>query len=841
MGVIYKHTKRYENFFGTDLKSNALEYPEKYATDLRNVLIEQTGVLQKRSGYQPHAASDCSHGLFTYNRVNPTTGEETQEILGVSDTLKKLLETTITVTYTGSDPIVTFSVIFDTETDQYRCQIEEGTTTVLDSALGLGRDELSPKTMNTLKNEIDALANFTATITGDTNTPAAFIECVSQYDLTIGAYEAVGRYWASLNEAPQTASPNLLGGSETHKNDLDFENATAVVLQNCLYVSNGYNEVLKYDGQTVYRAGLPTPGAVTASGTAGGTEVYVWRSQYVQVDASLNVAEGNITSSPEYAFLDPGGNPVTVTVASIQAGTGFNTNCALISGTGTGTAIPVTVGHTMKAGDTAYLWDTGTSQYVTRSVVSVDATTVNVDSSIGYTSSTTNSRNVISNNLKIRIFRNENTTLTPTIFYEIIDIPNNSFATTQTYVDSVSDASIIGNIQLIEPATDRSPPQKGRYISAFQNLLVTAGDLENPNTVSVSDVENCEYFPIPDNQFIVSNLQGDIISGIHPSNEHFLIFQTRAIHAMTGDVPNKNFRVDTITTDIGCAAHATIRDVRGSVCFLSLVGPRVMAGASVPKGLGQFKGNPFNSRIDPLFNQRGVMSDEIYRVKRAISINDRRGERYLTYIPCESVVGGDRYSNAFSLLICYDYTRDAWLFWDNLDATGGFITCNDDNDIYMIERRSDETNVQNYLHRFLNTGTFLDYQDHDQAISFEYKSPWEFLGHAGVRKNFQNILVYSAENMDKPFVLDVSTEVNFAQDAPLSTCSVTFGVEGYGSGPYGEAPYGDPILAAAKHKLNNGRVMSLRVIFNNAEEQTNVSITGYELEIAAPYKPAYKK
>ena len=839
MGVTYQHLKRYQNFYGLDLKANDLEFPEQYASGTDNIVISKTGSIEKRLGYQPHAETGPNAGLFVYNRIDEL-GQEQPEVIGVSDTLQKLLASTLTVTYTGSDANAVFSVFFDTDTDQYRCQIDVGTTTVLDSALGLGRDEVSPKTIDQLRAEIDALPDLTATVSGATSTPAAFIECVIQYDLTSGAYGAKARYWASLNVSPQTGKTGPLEGSQTHLNDDDFENASAVVLQNCLYVSNGYDDVIKYDGQNAYRAGLPTASDVTASGTVG-ANIYVYRSQYVQTDAALNTAEGNLTNSVEYSFTEPSVNNVTVTVRSIQAGSGFNTNCALISGTGTGTAIPVTAGHTMKAGDTAFLYDTVTAAYVTREVLSVGATTVTVDASIGYTSSTTNSQNVISANLRIRVFRNENTGITPTIWYELIDIPNNSLgAGTQTWVDAVSDTNVIGGIQLVEPATDRSPPTKGKYISAFQTLMVTAGDPENPNTVSVSDIENCEYFPFPDNQFTVNNLQGDLITGLHPSNENFLIFQTRSIHAMTGDVPNGNFRVDTITTDIGCAAHATIQDVRGTVCFLSPVGPRVMTGASIPQGLGQSKDNALNSRLDPLFSQRGVTEAETYRLKRAIALNDRRGEKYLLFVPAEQEVGGDRYTNANSKVLVYDYTRDAWVTWSGLDFSAGLVSTNDDNDLYFIERRVEAGVVENYLYRFLNTGTSFDYQDHNSTITAIYKSPWEFMGEAGVRKNFQNIRVYGIEDQDKEFTVTIETESNFTPDNVISTCSLTFGAGGYGVSEYGVDPYGDPSTTGLKHKLNNGRVTSLRVILSNAQEQTNISVTGYELEIAAPYKPAYK-
>jgi len=844
MGVQYQHLKRYQNFYGIDLKASNLEFPDQFATDCQNIVISKTGSLEKRVGFQPHSEPDCSNGLFVYNRVN-SQGEEVPEVIGVSDTLKKLSKSIIAVTYTGTDPNARISFIFDTATDQYRCQIEVGTTTVLDSALGLGRDDPSPKTVDDLRAEIDALADLTATITGDLNVPAAFCRLAYQYDLTSGPFQATALYWAQLNVSPQTGKSGPLEGSETHKNDDDFENATSVVLQNCLYVANGYDEIVKYDGQNVYRAGVPTAASLTATGTAGVGRAYVWRAQYVQKDAVLNTVEGNLKNSPQYAFTEPSTNPVTVTAANIQAGTGFNTNCAIVAGAqGPVNTIVVDDGsggvHTMKVGDTAYFFDSVSGGYVEREVTAVDITAPTYSITVAGAAVTVADNAVISNNLRIRLFRNQNTGLTPTIWYELVDLPNNSFAATQTYTDNRSDANLLAGIQLVEPTTDRSPPIKGKYISAFQTLMVTAGDPENPNTVSVSDIENAEYFPFPDNQFIVNNLQGDLITGLHPSNENFLIFQSRSIHAMTGDVPNGNFRVDTITTDIGCAAHATIQDVRGTVCFLSPFGPRVMTGANIPQGLGASKDNVLNSRLDPLFSTRGLTEPEILRVKRAIALNDRRGEKYILFIPAESeTTGGDRYVNEFAETLVYDYTRDAWVTWTGLNMAGGLISTDDDTELLFIERRELNDALEHYVYRFLNTGTFLDYQDHDQTITCTYKSPWEFMGEAAIRKNFQAIRVYGIEEIDREYTIDIQTESNFTADNVISTCSLTFGAGGYGTSQYGIDPFGDPSTTGLKHKLSNGRVTALRVILGNSQEQTNVSITGYELEIATPYKPKF--
>lgn len=862
MGVQYQFAKRYQNFFGFDLRSNDLEFPEQRATDVDNIQFTPTGTIEKRTGFQPHAEPGAKFGIFTYNRVD-SSGVEQQEVLGASNTIQKLVESVITITYSGADPVAQIEIFFDVATAEYRCRIDEGTSTVLNLGLGLGRDEVSPVTVGALETAIDSIAggNFSATVSGSSSTPAAFLKAVPLTSLTGQTVTTNAAYWTSINTSSQTGKTGPLDGSETNKNEMNFENVTAVQLQNCIYFSNGYDPVLKYDGQNLYRAGLPPASdgstgtfAITASGTAGPISpavpnVYVWRQQFIQIDNNGNQIEGNTSNSPEYNFQDPSiPTTVTVTVTNIQAGSGFNTNCALITATATGTAIPVSVGHTMKAGDTAYFWNTATSSYETRSVVSVGATTVTVNSPISYTNSVTNNQNVISNNLRIRILRNKNSNLSipgvsPTLWFEVVEIPNNSFTATSTFGDTTPDASLF--TQFLEPATDRSPPQPGKYISAYQNLMVTAGNISNPNQVSFSDVENPEYFPLVRNQFTVTNLQGDIISGLHPSNDLFLVFQTRAIHAVTGDIPNQSFRVDVITQDIGCAAHATIQDVRGTICFLSLNGPRVMTGGTIPRGLGEAKDSELNSRIDPLFNSFGLTDEQTLRPKRAIGLNDRKREKYIVFIPAESEVSGQRFSNENSVTIVYDYTRDAWVKWSKIDATGGITLSEEDSEILFIERRDADpsgagVDVQAYLYRFQNSGTYLDYQDHDQPIECFYKSPWEFMGETGILKNFQRIKVFSSESLDNEFLLGIETEKDFTADAPVSVCSIQFGSGGYGQSEYGSI-YGDPSTSGLKHKLSNGRCISLRVILRNAEDQKNIAITGYELEVALPYKPGLKR
>jgi hypothetical protein len=270
-----------------------------------------------------------------------------------------------------------------------------------------------------------------------------------------------------------------------------------------------------------------------------------------------------------------------------------------------------------------------------------------------------------------------------------------------------------------------------------------------------------------------------------------------------------------------------------------------MTGATIPRGLGEAKDSELNSRIDPLFNSFGLTDEQTLRPKRAIGLNDRKREKYIVFIPAESELSGQRFSNENSVTIVYDYTRDAWVKWSKIDATGGMTLSEEDQEILFIERRDADpsgagVDVQAYLYRFQNSGTYLDYQDHDKPIECFYKSPWEFLGETGVLKNFQRIKVFSSESLDNEFLLGIETEKDFTADAPISVCSIQFGSGGYGQSEYGSV-YGDPSTSGLKHKLSNGRCISLRVILRNAEDQKNIAITGYELEVALPYKPGLKR
>lgn len=825
--------KSYNTHSGLDLKSNDLTRGPTFASAMKNAQYRKSGSIEKRPGYQTYASGAGPYGQFVYAKVNRTTGAEEPEVLSADSQLKKLLQSTISITYTGASPTAPVSIFYDVATAQYRCQIMEGATLVLDQALGLGFDEASPYTVNQLSTAINALANFATTLTGATTTPAAFIKTVVEWDLVSGDLDVMASYWSTVN----TYYANQFAGSVTNQNSSEFENVSFVQVNNVVLMGNGYDEVLKYDGQNVYQAGLPKPDTATLALVAGAITggPYSYRIQYIQWDAVGNLTESSL--SDESAQVNPAAQNVQVTLENIVAD--YNINGAIVNGAQvTVTTITADNGsggnQTLRVGDTAYFYDSVSAAYVEREVTAATNTSI----TIAGAAVTVADNAVISNNLRIAVWRNATAGPAITVWYLVAEIPNNAFAATQVYTDSTLDANL--GAQLTPPFTDRGAIPKGKYMSVFRNQLVISGKFDEPNTVFYSDIESPEYFPAL-NQFDVNALTGDVITGLAPNNEVFAIFKNRSVHIVSGSIAENTFRVDQITSDIGCVAHHTIVEVRGILFFLSELGPRKIVGGQVPTALGPSSDNEMVSRIDPIFEQISLPADFQFSLKRATAANDRIKEKYVLFLPAESEEGGDVYANSNSAVYAYDYSRDAWLQWDNMNMAGGVVTL--DNELYWIERRYSDFNssVDSNFYRRHNNEDAFDYQDNNVPVNFSYAHQWEAVGEPSVMKKFLNIRVFSVEELQNNETnLTIKTEHNYTPDDYKSVLTMQFGGGGYGLSPYGTTPYGDPSIAAKKHKINSSRTRSLRVTFENNLDHENIIIAGFELEIATPYAPGFK-
>lgn len=841
----HESIKRFSHTGGLDLKSSNLDRKPNFCSAMLNAQYTDEGAFEKRRGHQCHSSPANGFGVFKYNRADED-GIIEEIVLAVGRGLKRLYFTTLTVAYAGAEASGYLSLTFNPTDDKYRCVIFAGITQVLDMDLGVGIDEGAPVTISDLAAAINGLAGFTATVTGDSTVPAAFLKSIRDYDTKANDWAGKAGYWSDVN-SPIT---NPFDGSYTRRNQTDFENVSAANLSNLIFFANGFDEVLKYDGQTLYRAGVPIPASLAsvigAAGAITGSN-YFHRAQYVQVDAVGNITEGNIQTVS--AGLAPVAQKMDLTVANIQASTGFNTNAAIVAGAQvTVNTITVDDGsggqNTMKVGDTAYFFDSVTGDYVEREVTARNSTTITVDGA----AVTVADNAVISNNLRIMIQRNKTSAITPTVFYEVVQLPNNPFTATQVYVDNTLDSALGAIID--PPATDRSPPPKGKYLVVHQELLFILNLASDSRKLHWSDVDGPEYFPSDTNQKSVEAGKGEEISGAGSEGSFLYVFTEKSTFLGAGTFGDNNCRLDIRAASIGCSGHSSIERIEGFLVWLSHNGPYKASGGQIPTAIGEYidaDGKATgDSRISPVFKQRGFefnasMEEQFFRLKRAVAVNWTEENKLLFFVPCESLSGSDRYVNSNSRVFAYDYARDAWLEWSNMDMIGG--ACEYADEFYFIGRRLNASSaVASNLMRVHNLNDAIDYQDNLAAIRLEYAPQWEFLGEPGVMKKFLELLVYSLEEVqNNTFNVTVQQEINFLANSPKAEFDIELTGSGYGQSAYGSEPYGDQSEPKFKHELAKVRTYATRTKFVNEEAQTNCVISGWEILYAAPFRKEFKK
>jgi len=225
----------------------------------------------------------------------------------------------------------------------------------------------------TITNATTGVHGLTIAYNGDISYPAAFLQImepvivVSNSVLTIDYW-----YWQQIDS---TINPPFPGSANrAYQNSPQFENASMAVYDDVIYIANGWDYPQKFDGQTVYRAGMPQGLRPSAADNVAApimpfsnTDVYQYAITYEQVDNRGHIVEGEISEVWSHTVATTP-SAIDVTVTNIQPSTGWNTNGAVATG-GTATVygpdadgfyydlVSVSNGFTLKIGDTAYYLD----------------------------------------------------------------------------------------------------------------------------------------------------------------------------------------------------------------------------------------------------------------------------------------------------------------------------------------------------------------------------------------------------------------------------------------------------------------------------------------------------
>lgn len=823
--------KSFFNDKGLDLRSSDLTRQSQYASDILNEDFRKTGAINKRKGFQAKAETVGGNGLGIYANINDITGEITQELLTLDSNLHKVSEQTFTVTYTGA-AVARISMKLDPLLGKFVFILTVNDVDILTYNLETGINEASVITLANLKVVIDAVTDFSAVISGSDAVPASFLD-ISR-DLPVNSSGTAIPYiqYDVVNSPLSTP----LAVYNSNRNTSEFENACFVNLSNVLYVSTGHDFLYKYDSQSFYRAGMPQAIIPTAVSSGAGNitnSANKYIITHIQIDKKNNVIEG-IESDPSNTLALTNEN-VDLTVTNILNTTGFNTNCAIIDGLQSGVNI-ITVDdgaagpHTMKVGDTAYFYDGVSADYVEREVTAITANSITISGAAVDVADNA----VMSANLRIAIYRNQDA---GNSFFLVTEIPNNSFNSTQVYSDTLVASSL--GATYVPPIKPHGLPPKGKYITSFRNLLIVSGNIEDVNNVYYSDIDGPEYFPPASNAFLVETERGDKVSGIAKNNNALFIFKDQSIHALTGDIAQDSFRVDEVTGgDVGCSSHHSIVELKGRLIFLGQKGVFAIA-------LGDNEPEEISAIIDPIFN---TYTASQYNYKKAVAINWIEQNKYVLFLPVEIDSSGLLHTNLNqSKLVVFDYSRKAWLIWNNIDPQGGMISYK--NKLHFSERRLGTVSgiVESYTYKIQDTGDTFDYADHTQAINFYHKTNWENMGDPDVFKKYLRLKVHSPDASindfeTDTFVIGVETQINF-NDSVSSYFDLDFGefTIGWGEFPWNDTYWGSVRAIELKSKLKVTKSRAMRIIYTNNGIHENILLAGWTIEANLPFRTAIKE
>ena len=156
-----------------------------------------------------------------------------------------------------------------------------------------------------------------------------------------------------------------------------------------------------------------------------------------------------------------------------------------------------------------------------------------------------------------------------TNFYFVREIQDNE---TKAFEDALTDA----NLGALTDDFDFGPmPKSSRFIASFKNHLFLAGDTDNLVRYSASGMP--EVFP-QRNVLDMGDADAGKITGMYASTNALVVFKEHGIYLITLKADG-GFQYKTISRDIGCTAPRSIRDIPFTgLAFLSQKGLFVLKG-----------------------------------------------------------------------------------------------------------------------------------------------------------------------------------------------------------------------------------------------------------------------
>lgn len=824
--------KSYTNkSFGLDL-NNLVMGEEPLADDCSNCQLRKDQGLTNRHGFGVRHKDTGGYGLVEYNYVD-SDGEEVVEIISLDENLHKVQTGYLTINYAGAFTHAYCSV--ESISGAIYLKLYTNNILRLNANLGKGFDESSVVTLADLVILINATTGFTASVTGLSTQPAAFLTLYPLTQIVTGGSKLFSYEYLDQIYSPSSLCDLVLG----------TQNIPTCNHKNRLILTDGSKPKV-YDGNAVYFAGLPTPtgnsvaedGAGNLSGNYSYFITYEFRD-YQGLNTEGGYQQLDITVTTKKTLL---------TLDNITRFEGYQTNAGISVDTRSNTSDTMVLQlddgsggePTLRVGDWATFLNSVSGVLEIYRISAVSGFNVTIEGVPATpTSVTINTGAVVSCGLVINIYKQVADADSTT--YLVNTVTNNPFTATQTWQDNLSDADTQAKLIQVLPDFTAIELPDSDYCASYKSVLLLAKDY----TVFFSDEVNnglttsSFYFNSISNFDATSNL-GDKIKALAVSNQVLAIFGRKTIQGVQGNLisgGSGDFGLYPITNHLGTVSWSSIAYVGDYIYFLYDTGVYALYNGQVTQ-VHQSNNAPlaYSQPINKFFTSIVEKAGENLVLERAVSVNHKQKERLLIYIPSETE--DSQFATNNSITICYDYNSEKWFFWRNINMGGGSVQSTLNRQLYWTERRLAQSQQTN-LCKMHATNTVADCWDHTDPILWSYTTKWDSLvisnATLGTYKKLLNLRLYQVRtdvsDFDSNPLISVTAYRDYSNDVVLDSFDFQATTVGNSWGfRWGNAfgSWYEPFYN--KQFERNNKIRALKLRFEGELRGERLNLSGYEVE-----------
>ena len=348
-------------------------------------------------------------------------------------------------------------------------------------------------------------------------------------------------------------------------------------------------------------------------------------------------------------------------------------------------------------------------------------------------------------------------------------------------------------------------PANPKFVTGFKDALFFAGHSANPEEIIFTA-------PFTDDDFSTANGAGSLridsqVTALFPFRNELIIFGEERIYRLTGNTI-ADFVLQPITRDIGCLNGFTVQELAGDIIFLGRDGLRTVAGTERINDveLGTISGN-----VKELFDDTDV--DEF----ESIVIPGKTQYRLF-----KSVAGTLQSTTTGVIAV-----RKQQGF--EFSTTKGIKPSSTDSFTAQGETFVLHGGYDGYVYR-QESGNDFD----GTNIIGRYRSPDMTMGDAGIRKNFQRVII----NYSPTGTINSDLFLRYDYESPDAARPAAYPFDStkvvalYGTSVYGTATYGGQSNPLVRQPVEgSGFAVAMRVVDNALSSP--YTLKGFQLEFDA--------